>query len=381
MIAARPLRTGLLILQPTPFCNIDCRYCYLPDRHRTDRMPMEVVSATMANLSESGLLSDNMTAVWHAGEPLVLPADYFAEAFELVSKYSSDDLTIDLAVQSNLTLLNAAHCEVFKEFDVSVGVSIDGPRALHDSNRVTRGGTGTFDAVMEGVELLRSRGLDFNVICVLTAASLEHPVSMYRFFRDLGARDVGFNIEELEGVNTDTSIDSDTIERRFGVFMRRFFEMLVRDDHLMNVREFRHFHELLRSGRPVRLNNQADPFAIVSVAVDGSFSTFSPELLGQTAQEFDGFTLGNVLEGSVLDVMSSTRYQNIAGQIAAGVDACASTCGYFRFCGGGAPSNKYFENGQLSSTETTFCRLTRKVLADAFIETLESCGPRAARRG
>src|SRR5262245_43455592 len=74
----------LLILQPTPFCNIDCDYCYLPDRQKTARMPMEVVGAAVDQVHRSGLVRHDYTVVWHAGEPLTVGVPYYEQAFAVV---------------------------------------------------------------------------------------------------------------------------------------------------------------------------------------------------------------------------------------------------------------------------------------------------------
>jgi uncharacterized protein len=82
---APALKTRLLVLQPTPFCNIDCSYCYLPDRNDRSRMSLATVRLAARRLREDGLLGDELTVVWHAGEPLVLPPAWYEEAFAVLA--------------------------------------------------------------------------------------------------------------------------------------------------------------------------------------------------------------------------------------------------------------------------------------------------------
>src|SRR6266581_8226001 len=162
----------LLVVQPTPFCNIDCRYCYLPDR--TNKAV--VAEATLANLFSqvfaSGWIRDGVTIVGHAGEPMVLPIDFYRGAFRLIDGLKPADLAVTHSFQTNGTLIDDAWCDFFAEEHVNIGVSIDGPKRLHDRNRLTRSGRGTFDKTIVGIRLLRRYDVPFHVISVLSTASL-----------------------------------------------------------------------------------------------------------------------------------------------------------------------------------------------------------------
>ena len=168
-------RIQLLVVQPTPFCNIDCRYCYLPDR--TNKAV--VAEATLANLFSqvfaSGWVEEGVRVVWHAGEPMVLPIDFYRRAFRLIDGLKPPGLSVTHSFQTNGTLIDDAWCEFFAAEQISVGVSIDGPQLLHDINRVTRSGRGTFDRTIAGIRRLRRHGVPFHVISVLSAESLAAP--------------------------------------------------------------------------------------------------------------------------------------------------------------------------------------------------------------
>ena len=100
----------------------------------------------------------------------------------------------------------------------------------------------------------------------------------------------------------------------------------------------------------------------------GGISTFSPELIGIESKEYGDFTIGNVLTDSLEDAARSQRFRQLDTDICAGVAACRESCKYFNYCGGGAPANKFFENGSMNSTETLYCRLTKKALFDVCAE-------------
>lgn len=376
-------RCRLFIVQPSPFCNLDCSYCYLPDRGNKARMDERTLVRAFERLVESGLAQEQVTVVWHAGEPLAVPVAWYRRAWELVRPLLPAGLRVDESFQTNGTLIDDRWCDWFLERGSFVGVSVDGPEALNDRRRRTRSGRGTFERTLAGMRTLQRRGIDFHVISVLTAESLEFADELYEFYTSLGIRRVGFNVEEQEGVNAGSTLLGEGMVERYRRFLERFLERVAREPGRLVVRELDGARGALLSRPPPGVepfNDQAEPFAIVSVAHDGSFTTFSPELLGLSGEPYGSFTLGNVHTQGFLEVLDTPRFRALHGDIQAGCEACRATCDYWAFCGGGAPANKYFENGSLRSTSTLFCTLTRKVVLDVVLEHMEG-GAAALRAG
>lgn len=364
----------LLVLQPTPFCNIDCSYCYLPDRQSTRRMSPETLEQTIRWVFASGLAREPFTILWHAGEPLVLPIAFYEAATGLLSKYNTDCVPILQSFQTNATLIDAAWCEFLRQPGFHIGVSVDGPDFLHDRHRRTRQGRGTLDRVLRGIHLLHEHRVPFEVITVLTADSLDYPDELFDFFRSNGIGSVGFNVEEVEGPHTASSLQQAGTTERFRRFLTRFVSLAYAADPPLLIREFELSAGALlaahRFGPGVR-TQENKPWAIVNVDCEGNFSTYSPELLGVSSLEHGGFALGNVAADTVDGVMATRRFQRLDDEIGRGVEMCRSTCDHFHFCGGGPPANKFFENGTFASTETLFCRLHKKVSLDVSLALLE----------
>ena len=105
-----------------------------------------------------------MTFAWQGGEPTLLGIDFFERAFALQQRHRRPGMTIHNALQTNGTRLDDAWGAFFKAHDVLVGISIDGPRELHDAYRIDKGGTGSFDRVMAGLEILKRHDVAFNVL-------------------------------------------------------------------------------------------------------------------------------------------------------------------------------------------------------------------------
>jgi len=372
------LGLGLLVIQPSPFCNINCDYCYLPNRTDTRRMDHAVLERVMDKVWQSGLVGSPFSLLWHAGEPLAVPISWYEKAFEIINRYPKAKEYVIHSVQTNGTLINDKWCEFLNRHQVEVGLSIDGPRHIHDHHRKTRKGEGTFDKTMRGLETLKRNGVPFGVISVISDISVDHPDEIYDFYREHDITGIGFNIEEIEGANESSSLDqSEAGLERLRAFLKRFYERNKADGFPLNVREFRNAESNILepgwssdpSGRYYNL--EADPFGMINVDCFGNFSSFSPELLGQATEKYGSFSFGNLVSGTVFDATRNEAFQKVLADIEAGNRKCAETCQFYNYCGGASPSNKYYENGSFDSTETRQCIATVQMPMEIILEDLE----------
>jgi uncharacterized protein len=370
----------LLILQGTPFCNINCRYCYLPDRGNKGQMAIETVAATIDNLLASDLVEGPLLVNWHAGEPLVLSADFYRTRMPPFGRLESAGIPVTHSLQTNAMLVSDSHCEMFKEFDVKVGVSIDGPADIHDSQRQMRDGQGSHKRALAGIARLQEHGIQFNAICVLSDLSVRHPDRIYSFFKQLGVRAVGFNIEEIEGINKHSSITSPGFDDRYRQFLERLWELVETDRGLIRIREFDDAEGRILDTHP-RRNSQTEPFINLTVACNGDFSTFSPELLGNHSSRHSDFIFGNVHTSLLRDSLRTDKFRRIREEIDEGVAACRAQCDYFEVCGGGNPSNKIAENDSFATTETSNCRNRIKTTCGVVISKIEDRARRVSNAG
>lgn len=344
-------------------------------------MPLEAVRASVRFLRSAGLIGPELTVVWHAGEPLVMPIDFYREAIEICAAEAGGDSRVTHSFQTNGTLLSGSWADFFRDPRIRVGLSIDGPAFLHDANRITRSGKPTHSSAMRAVNLLNKHGIEFHVICVLTRKSLLYADEIFDWAVQNKIRHIGFNIEELEGANLTSSLSEEQDATRLSRFMRRLAHLVsVEAGPQINVREFgpalsylrlSRDTQLTQSGRaqktPLRTGNQENtPFRIVTVLHDGRISTFSPELAGSPSQAHNNFIFGNVLNDTWESIHSNPVLHLTRSQIEAGVDNCRRRCAIFDFCGGGSPSNKFAENGTLASSETMHCRLHKKTLLESL---------------
>jgi len=363
----------LLVIQPTPFCNIDCRYCYLPNRNSKAVVAPETLANLFTQVFASGWLEDCLSVVWHAGEPMVLPIDFYRDAFRLIDRAKPGELAVTHSFQTNGTLIDDAWCEFFAEAHVNLGVSIDGPKLFHDRNRRTRSGHGTFDKTIAGIRCLRRHNVPFHVISVLSAASMAAPREMFDFYVEEEIERVCFNVEESEGDHVSQSFADSDLDAAYYRFLGEFWRLSsAMPGKIKFIREIEHaLQQVVRPKYAPFSNQLVEPFAITSMDWAGNISTFSPELLGLKNARYGDFLLGNINHDALVEMPHRGNLARMLKDIQAGVAMCRERCEYFSVCGGGEPVNKLAENGSFVSTETTYCRVTKMRATDLVLDALE----------
>ena len=366
-------RIDLLVIQPTPFCNINCRYCYLPDRNSKGVVARQTLHNLFTQVFASGWVGECLSVVWHAGEPMVLPIEFYREAFRMIDRLKPAELAVAHSFQTNGTLIDAAWCAFFADERVGVGVSIDGPKHFHDRHRLTRSGRGTFDRTIAGIRLLRRREVPFHVISVLSPASLDAPREMFDFYVEEGIERVCFNVEESEGAHVSRSFGEIGVEAAYYRFLSEFWRLSAgAPGKITFIREIEHaIRQVIRPADAPFHNQLVEPFAITSMDWAGNMSTFSPELLGLKNFDYEDFLLGNINRDLLVDLPRRPNFTRMLADIQAGVEMCREGCEYFSVCGGGEPVNKLAENGRFASTQTTYCRLTKMRATDLVLDALE----------
>jgi uncharacterized protein len=179
-----------LLAKPTgAVCNLDCTYCFFLSKETLYpgsrfRMADELLESYIRQLLESHSRVPEVNIAWQGGEPTLMGLDFFQRAVQLAEQYKRPDQKILHTMQTNGTKLDDEWCAFLAEKGFLVGLSVDGPRELHDVYRVNKGGAGSFDQVMRGWRFLKKHGVEFNILCTVHAVNQDYPLELYRFFRD-----------------------------------------------------------------------------------------------------------------------------------------------------------------------------------------------------
>ena len=227
-----------VLLKPTgAICNLDCAYCFFlskealyPDSRF--RMSDDLVETYVRQLLESHRGPD-VAVAWQGGEPTLMGLEFFKRAVACVERHKRPGQTVQHTIQTNGTRLDDEWCAFLKAKNFLVGLSVDGPREMHDAYRVDKKGGSTFDSVMRAWNLLRTHKVDVNILCAVHAANQDHPLEVYHFLRDvLGAEFMQFipiveRASELEnGLVTNRSVDPEA----YGRFLIAVFDEWVGRD-------------------------------------------------------------------------------------------------------------------------------------------------------
>lgn len=366
----------LLIFQGTPFCNIDCKYCYLPDRLNTSKMSLDIVRGAVKKLVAEEVIREDFAVLWHAGEPLVLPVAYYEQAISSIREEVPEHIQVLFSFQTNGILLTDDWCRFFLNHSTELGISIDGPEFIHDRNRITRSGKGTFKKVMKAIELVKSYGMPLHVISVLTDFSCNYPEELFAFYKEIGVDSVCINAEEIEGVNTQSSFSAEgDAKNRVTKFLRKLFDLNLAEGELFEIREFNWARNSVLHGQldapGYNFTQMTGPFKTITISTSGDFSTFSPELITQSSDRYGNFILGNVLRDSFITSLHSDKFTQIYDDLVGGIEKCKQRCEYYGLCPGGIPSGKFSEHKTLDADETQFCQLTFQAPIDALMEMVE----------
>ena len=351
-------RVEHVVLQPTTMCNLNCDYCYLPDRAAKRLMTTEIAERVAA------FASDSPTAIgliWHGGEPLASGLNHFRlllDCFENLREQGK----VTHYVQTNATLVSPLWCDLFRSYAVRVGVSIDGPECLNGGRR-DWAGKPTFRPTLRGISALRDAGLDFGLLAVITRPSLPYAAEIYQFAIEQKPKYLGFNVEETEGIHQAAVMPFNELVS----FWRDIYRAWSANPSI-EVREISRvlLHmELTASGLPSFYRDRIiDLMPTVDYA--GNMTALSPEFLNGSS----AFVLGNVALVPMETLVREGEKSPYVNAFLRGLELCRRDCQYFDFCGGGSASNRFFENGRLDCSETRYCQNRTKTLVDALLSVL-----------
>lgn len=221
-------------------CNLDCRYCYFLSKERlypdsAFRMSENLLDEYTRQYIEAQQVPE-VTFAWQGGEPTLMGLEFYQMAVRFQQKHKKPGMRIFNSFQTNGVLLDDDWCAFFKAHDFLIGLSVDGPQEIHDAYRVDKGGQPTFDRVMRGRDYLDKHGVEYNILCTVHAANADHPLEIYRFFRnDLKARFIQF-IPIVERANDTGFQEGHTVTERsvtaeqYGRFLIDIFDEWVMHD-------------------------------------------------------------------------------------------------------------------------------------------------------
>jgi uncharacterized protein len=353
----RPLAFHVMAKPTGARCNLRCDYCFFLEKETlysgSDfRMSEEVLEAYLRQVIE-GHDVPQVTVAWQGGEPTLMGLDFFRRAVELERSLAPPGVAIEHTLQTNGVLLDDEWAEFLRENRFLVGLSLDGPRELHDAYRHDRRGESVFDRVVAAARLLQRHGVDTNILCTVNALNSQHPLEVYRFFRDELRAEylqlipivevehparVGPDGSWIPGSVTDRSVQPEV----FGDFLVHIFDEWVRTDvGRVFVQTFDGILAAYVRGRSSLCVFQ--PTCGEGVALEHTGDVYSCDHFVDPA-----YLLGNILERPLRDLVTSEQQREFGTSKATTLPDQCRRCRFLFACNGECPKNRLLitEDGQ-----------------------------------
>jgi uncharacterized protein len=344
VMPSQPRAFHVLLKPRGAICNLDCKYCFfLSKEHLFPGSHFRMSDALLEDYTRQHIAAHNVpevTFAWQGGEPTLMGLEFFRRAVQLQEKHRKPGTRIVNTIQTNGTTLNEEWCQFFHEQRFLVGISLDGPRALHDAYRVDKGGSPTFDRVMAGVALAKQHQVEFNILTTVNAANGDHGIEVYRFLRDeVGTAFIQF-IPIVERENATGYQEGNRVTERsvtgqqYGRFLISVFDEWVRHD------VGRVFVQLF------------DICLGVWLGEPSSLCVFAETCGGALALEHNGdlfscdhfveprHRLGNVAETPLADLVSSPQQRQFGLNKRDTLPRYCRECSVRFICNGGCPKDR-----------------------------------------
>ena len=375
-------------------CNLDCTYCYYLSKEKlaqgpgTGRMTDETLEAFIQQYIV-GTTGDEVVFSWQGGEPTLLGLDFFRKVIVFQKKHTKPGQRIENDLQTNGTLLDDEWCSFLKEHRFLVGLSIDGPKEIHDHYRVTKGGKPTFDLVFAAAQRLQRHGVPFNTLTCVHRFNGRKPLDVYRFLRqELGSTYIQFipivehkhfervapqkwNDAELprdgepaarpgnpNSIVTDWSVDPDD----WGYFLTKVFDRWLRDD--IGKVMVNHFETLVAQhlGFPSQMCVYTENCG-TGVAVENDGSVYSCD-----HYVYPEYRLGNVKTGRLDEMVFSGEQIKFGQSKSASLPQYCRQCAFLKDCWGECPKNRFIRTPDGEPGLNYLCRGFKTFFAHALPE-------------
>jgi uncharacterized protein len=340
-------------------CNLACDYCYyLAKADLYPQSGLRMSEGTLESYVRQYLATNftpEVTFAWQGGEPTLMGLDFYRLAVGLQRKHARPGVRVLNTLQTNGTTLDDDWCAFLRANEFLVGISIDGPRDLHDANRKDRGGHATFDSVMRGLRLLRKHSVPFNILATVNQANADHPRRVYRFLRDVaGARFIQF-IPIVERIQPDPGLTPWAVSPRsvqgeqFGRFLTGVFDEWVRRDvGSVFVQAFDEALAAYSGGRPSLCVHQET--CGTALVLEHNGDVYSCDHFVDRRH-----LLGNLVTSDLQSLVASRQQRSFGQGKWTTLPRACRDCDVRFACNGGCPKDRFVREGGEEQGENYLC--------------------------
>lgn len=342
-----PQAFNIMIKPVGSLCNLRCRYCYYLDKAdiyggKEPRMTFEMLETFIREYIAANDVPEVLFN-WHGGEPLLMGLDFYRKAIQLQEKYASGK-RIRNALQTNATLVTAEWADFFRENGFLIGVSLDGPRDVHDCYRAGKGGGSTFERVVKGIAELYKAGVDYNIMTTVNSKSEGRGLEIYQFLKGAGTRFIQF-MPVLEHVKDGRIVSPDeegsqiapwsVSAEGFGRFLCDIFDYWVRHD-VGSV-----FINQFDSTLAMWCGEQPGTCTFAQTCGGNSVIEHNGDLYPCDHFVYEDYRIGNVLETDLRTLMASEKQIRFGIDKRNGLPKKCVTCRWYFACHGECPKHRF----------------------------------------
>ena len=355
---AVPRITSLLVKPASAVCNLDCEYCFYLDREADPysslpgrRMTLE----TLERLVDTYLFYSypNSVIAFQGGEPTLAGLPFFEKLVEYEQRFGRPNQNVSNALQTNAVLLDKNWCDLFRQYNWLLGVSLDGPEEVNDLYRYNKQRRGTWKRVMQSVELLQTNKVEFNILCVLSTANVEKPKELYRFYRSIGVDNIQFiPLAEFDGLGN--RLPYTITPEQYGRFMVEVFDVWWPERRKVRIRCFDNIAEAVAGQKPgtCTMHETCDSYVVVEYNGDVYPCDFFVE---------GGWKLGNVNDDSWGEIARRSKRYSFATKKTIAHPEC-QVCEWQSLCHGGCPKFRHGPRRQFEDLDY-FCSAYKMMFA------------------
>jgi len=354
-----------------PRCNIDCSYCYYlekeklyPDEKKF-QMSDEVLDAYVKGLIAAEVKAGQTIVpfAWQGGEPTLLGRDFFERAVALQKKYRPPGVRVENSLQTNGILVDDDWAGFFARENFLIGISVDGPKPIHDRYRRDRAGRPTFDAVMKGLDALKRAGAEFNILTTVHRANASKGKEIYRFLRDLGTAHLQFipiverrapdgNLAKAPQVDDDPSnavTEWSVAPKAYGKFLCDVFDQWHRHDIGQVFVQFFENQVGMWMGRPASL------CIFSETCGTGLAMEHNGDLYACDHYVYPEYRLGNIMKTDIAEMAWSAEAEAFGQAKRDSLTAQCRGCEFRPVCNGGCPKHRILRSRDGEPGQNYFC--------------------------
>ena len=335
----KPLES-VLIKPAGPDCNLGCTYCFYLEKaelfkeQSVHRMSDEVLEELIRQvMSQSG---PQVSLGWQGGEPTLMGLDFYKKAVAFEQKYGKGK-SVGNGLQTNGLLINQEWAEFLKQYDFLVGLSLDGPKHVHDNYRLTKNGQPSWDIVMKSLDTLQNAGVAVNAMCCITDYSADYVEELYEFYKSVGLTWMQFiPVVESDKKDPRKAADFSLTDEKYADFLMDLFDLWINDFEdgvpTTNIRNFESiFHTYVGMQAPeCTLRKECGIYTTIEHTGDVYSCDFFVE---------PKWKLGNIMQGRLIDMLNSKKQAQF-GAMKAQLPRKCKTCTWYKHCFGGCTKDR-----------------------------------------